>query len=200
MANLSLEYTFEDPQSKTITGHTVHDDGISVTYDNVGDIGVEAHGSIDTNYILSNQVVNSDNSIDVDISGNIKWVTTPTADQGFDVTTTFSLGNTQLYQKVGKANDSNNQTIQIPSTHFHIPASQNSGETMMVHFLNVGVVTNDEVYIGLIATNPNPPRYIPGRGKKNGVKCNKNAKRGKCSFVGFASNIQRNGTKSDCGL
>lgn len=116
----------------------------------------------------SNEVVNSDNSVDADVTlfiSNIMGYKTTHSQAGYPAETTITLAGQTVGHRVGNTID--NWTIppdpcQI-TKHVHIPPSQTAEGIDLVYFTHypTGVYPDSPINLGFSLYNPLPPAYKP---------------------------------------
>lgn len=151
----------------TSSGRTV-----TATYDDwpTDASGIAAHCSLTISYVNVRWTINSDNSVTVtgNISGGVlsRTATGVQSSQSQEITASFN--DVQTFRQTVQTDSSGTYNLHIPNSFsVTIPPSDNPQQATpaAIRFKNDNLSSSnppDEIYLGIIITNPNPPDYRPG--------------------------------------
>lgn len=117
---------------------------------------------------IQNEVVNSDNSIDADLSIGVSLIMgykTTHSSAGYPAETSVRLGAHTLCSRTGNTIDSFRMDPNpvITNIHVHVPPQQKAQGTDLVYHTHypTGVYPDSNIKLGLTVYNPLPPSYKP---------------------------------------
>lgn len=117
---------------------------------------------------IANEVVNSDGSIDADVTlyiSSISGYKTSMSQAGYPAETTITLAGQQVAQRTGNTIDTFYMEA-VPheiTKHVHLAPSTQSNELDLVYFTHYpqGQYPDNPIKLGLTVYNPIPPQYRP---------------------------------------
>ena len=117
---------------------------------------------------IANEVINSDGSIDADITVYVSCIMgykTTQSQAGYPAETSVSLGGTVLCSRTGNTIDSFQMKPDpvVTTKHVHVPPQQKAQGLDLVYFTHypTGVYPDSPIKLGLTVYNPIPPTYKP---------------------------------------
>lgn len=117
---------------------------------------------------ISNEVINSDNSIDADVTIGVSLIMgykTTHSQAGYPAVTTVSLGGTTLCSRTGNTIDTftMNPNPVTTTKHVHVPPQQKAQGLDLIYHTHypTGVYPDSPIKLGMTVYNPLSPAYKP---------------------------------------